>query len=386
MLQRDLNTAGSGFVPARLVSARAARGLKQNQLAIEIGRSAGLISKWENETYGHSPDNHDLERLTGVLKVQPQWFFKPLADGQSASFFRSLRSELAGARERTAAKLLFLHEIFAALESRIEFPTVDIPEIVGPDEYRNLGFDQIDQIANRVREYWGLGDDPIDDLMTIIENAGVIVGDDYLVSAKLDGVSRWFNDRPVILLAKDKDTGVRRRFDAAHELGHVILHRHVTKHQLVEDWRLIEDQAMAFASAFLMPDSSFAHAVRDFSLEGLANLKPTWKVSVAAMIMRLKRLELIGDTERQNLWKYYSYRKWRGNEPHDELIDIESPLNLRSAIEMLIEDGAAETSDFVTSTGLLADDIASLTGVEREGLGFEDRPKLKLVRGAANDG
>lgn len=386
MLQRGLDTAGSGFVPARLISARAARGLKQNQLALEIGRSAGLVSKWENESYGHSPDNNDLERLTDTLRVQPQWFFKPLTDGQSASFFRSLRSELTGAREQTAAKLLFLHEIFSSLEDRIEFPSVDIPEIVGPEEYRNLGFDQIDQIANRAREYWALGDDPIDDLMTIIENSGVIVGDDFLASAKLDGVSRWFNERPVILLAKDKGTGVRRRFDAAHELGHVILHRHVTKQQLINDWRLIEDQAMAFASAFLMPDSSFAYAARDFSLEGLADLKPTWKVSIAAMIMRLKRLELIGDTESQNLWKYYSYRKWRGNEPHDELIEIESPLNLRSGIEMLIEDGPVEIADFVKSTGLLVDDIASLTGAERAALGFEDRPKLKLVRGAANDG
>lgn len=388
MLHRGLSTAGSGFVPARLVSARWARGLKQNQLADKIGRSPALVSKWESDGYNHAPDSGDLELLADALEVQQSWFFKPLSEGTSASFFRSLRTELKSARNRTAAKLLFLHEIFGALENRIEFPEVDIPDILAPDEYKKLTLDQIDKVADRAREYWNLGDDPLDDLMTIIENAGVIVGDDYLVSPKLDGVSRWFEDRPVMLLAKDKDTGVRRRFDAAHELGHLILHRHVTQQQLKDDWHLIEDQAMAFASAFLMPGTSFAYAARDISLEGLANLKPTWKVSVAAMLMRLKSLNLIHEPEITNLWKYYSYRGWRGNEPHDDQIEIEVPVNLQSAIEMIVQDGPTEVADFVASTGLSTSDIASLAGGEPDVLeATRERPRLRLVRGStpAND-
>ena len=388
MLHRGLSTADSGFIPARLVSARWARGLKQNQLAEAIYRSPALVSKWESEGYNHAPDNGDLELLANTLNMQKSWFFKPLKEEQSASFFRSLRTELKSARDRTDAKLLFLHEIFEALEKRIEFPALDVPEILRVGDYKKLTLDQIDKVADRTREYWGLGDDPIEDLMTIIENAGIIVGDDFLVSAKLDGVSRWFDSRPVMLLAKDKDTGVRRRFDAAHELGHLILHRQVTKQQLKEDWHLIEDQAMAFSSAFLMPSTSFSFAARDISLEGLANLKPIWKVSVAAMLMRLKNLNLIDESESKNLWKYYSYRGWRGNEPHDEQIEIETPVNLQSALNMVIQDGPTEVSDFVACTGLSIMDIASLTGVEAETMDLvRERPRLRLVRdvAAAND-
>jgi Zn-dependent peptidase ImmA (M78 family) len=389
MFKRSVSAASSAFVPARLVSARAARGLKQNQLADRVGRSPALISKWENDSYNHAPESGDLEALSSVLQVQQNWFFKSLSAGENASFFRSLRSELKSARDRSGAKLLFLHEISLALERRIEFPEVDIPEILGANDYKTLSLDQIDKIAERVREYWGLGDDPIDDLMTIIENAGVIVGDEFLVSSKLDGVSRWFDGRPAMLLAKDKGTGVRRRFDAAHELGHLILHRDVSKAQLKEDWHLIEDQAMAFASAFLMPSTSFAFAARDISLGSLANLKPTWKVSIAAMLMRLRSLNLIQEGESKNLWKYYSYRGWRGNEPHDDQIEIEVPVNMRSAIEMIVHDGPAEVAAFVGETGLSADDIASLTGVDSQVLGVvQERPKLRLVRSvaAANDG
>jgi hypothetical protein len=163
----------------------------------------------------------------------------------------------------------------------------------------------------------------------------------------------------------------------------------VTQQQLKEDWHLIEDQAMAFASAFLMPGTSFAFAARDITLEGLANLKPTWRVSVAAMLMRLRSLNLIDEGEAKNLWKYYSYRGWRGNEPHDEQIEIEVPVNLQSAIDMIVLDGPTEIADFVASTGLSTNDIASLTGVEREILEVaRERPKLRLVRGVAvaNDG
>ncbi|WP_298335380.1 XRE family transcriptional regulator [uncultured Erythrobacter sp.] len=393
MQEIGTNVASSGFNPLRLSIARSARGLKKVELAAKIGRSPAIITKWESAEYSHKPDEEDLARLSQSLRVDPTWFFKGLVSDGSASFFRSLRSELKSARDKTAAKLVFAHDIYEAAAQHIEFPYVDIPQIEESNSYKTLSMDRIDSIADQVRDYWGLGDGPIDDVLTVIENAGVIVADDYLVSKKLDGVSRWFDDRPVILLAKDKETGVRRRFDAAHELGHIILHRNVSDRQLIEDWQLIEDQAMAFAAAFLMPSSSFAHSVRDTSLDSLANLKPIWKVSIAAMLMRLRSLNLIDQTESKNLWKYYSYRKWRGNEPHDNQIDFEEPVNLASAIAMIAEDGLAELRKFLRDVGLLPDDLSSLAGVSEGTFALATRPKprLKLVRNldsvksAAND-
>jgi len=384
MLERGTNVASSGFEPVRLTIARCARGMRQNELAERINRAPGTISKWENTEYMHAPDDQDLASLSGILRVQSSWFFKAIDSQPSASFFRSLRTELKSARDKTAAKLIFAHEIYSAAAEHVEFPHVDIPDLGVDVDYRLLSMDEIDRIADQVRQYWGLGDGPIEDLMTVIENAGIVVADDYLVSEKLDGVSRWFDDRPVILLAKDKETGVRRRFDAAHELGHMILHRSVSRDELKSDWRLIEDQAMAFASAFLMPSSSFAHAVNDLSLDKLANLKPEWKVSIAAMLVRLRSLNLLAEDESKSLWKYYSYRKWRGNEPHDDQIAFEEPLNLASALEMIAEDGPADLEQFVADTGLSERDLASLTGVH-EGLFAsmaKPKPRLKLVRNA----
>jgi Zn-dependent peptidase ImmA (M78 family)/transcriptional regulator with XRE-family HTH domain len=392
MLERGTNVARGGFVAARLILARAARGIKQKDLADKIGRSPAALSKWENPEQGHQPNDSDVEQLSSILNVTPLWFFKSADTKPSASFFRSLRSELKIERDKTAAKLVFAHEIFQAASEQIEFPSVDIPVLPDVEDYRLLSMSEIDRIADQVRAYWGLGDGPIDDLMTVIENAGIIVADDFLVSEKLDGVSRWFDERPVMLLAKDKETGVRRRFDAAHELGHIILHRNVGIDDLNNDWRLIEDQAMAFAASFLMPTSSFAHSVSETSLDALANLKPIWKVSIAAMLMRLKSLNLIDSDESKSLWKYYSYRRWRGNEPHDDQVSFEKPINLASAVEMIAEGGPRELEAFLYDAAISKNDIISLTGAKEK---FfirlqSQKPRLKLVRNvdaakAAND-
>jgi Zn-dependent peptidase ImmA (M78 family) len=210
----------------------------------------------------------------------------------------------------------------------------------------------------------------------------VVVSEDYVQSSKLDGVSRWFDKNPVMLLGKDKQGAVRRRFDVAHELGHLILHQNVSREDLINDLALIEEQAMSFAGSFLLPASSFSSDVADFSLDTLSDLKPKWKVSIGAMIKRLGNLELVKPEHERNLWKYYSYRKWRGNEPYDDRLKMETPLNLKAAIEMVAEDGPAEISILMSEIGLLPTDVADLTGVDVSVLNTakSKNAKLKLVR------
>lgn len=392
MRNSKLSAVSGGFVPARLTIAREARGLKQKELADELNFVPATISKWESEGYGQAPDSNSLDALSAILQVDLGWFFKPLqSDFMSPPFYRSMRSELSAARDRAAAKLLFSYEIFDRLNEYVEFPNLDIPHILPAEDYRSLSAETIEKVASRLREYWGLGDDPISDLMVVLENAGIVVAETYLDSTKLDGVSAWFGDVPVVLLAKDKEGGVRRRFDAAHELGHLVLHHGLSKEAIRYDLRLIEEQAMLFAGAFLLPPSSFASTMGDASLDYLAAIKPRWGVSVGAMIKRLGSLHLISENHERNLWKYYSYRKWRGNEPHDDSIAIERPENLRSALEMLASDDPDAIRNVRANIALSGEYIGELTGVDHRALWeiINERPKLRLVRSpenvAAND-
>jgi len=70
----------------------------------------------------------------------------------------------------------------------------------------------------------------------------------------------WKEGTPFIFLNSAK-SAERGRHDAAHELGHLVLHRHGGP-----IGRKAEEQANAFASAFLMPRSSIlAHVPRSES-------------------------------------------------------------------------------------------------------------------------
>jgi hypothetical protein len=131
-----------------------------------------------------------------------------------------------------------------------------------------------------------------------------------------------------------------------------------------------------------MPASSFAVTSDRVTLEHLCDIKLRWGVSVGAMIKRLASLSLISEQHERNLWKYYSYRQWRGNEPHDDHIAVERPENLRSALELLAKEDPATLTSIVEGISIGADYITELTGVKPECLqaATVKRPKLKLVR------
>lgn len=54
----------------------------------------------------------------------------------------------------------------------------------------------------------------------------------------------------------DKDNYFRSRFDAAHELGHVVLHRYINKLDSI-CFKPIEEQAHRFASYFIFQKKLF---------------------------------------------------------------------------------------------------------------------------------
>lgn len=375
-----------GFEPGRLTMAREARCLRKRELAQRLGRPETTISKWEKDV--QRPEPSAIPELAEALSVEPNWFFKPLDRDQRAVFNRSLMSELALMRDRAKARLGFVEAIEQTLGEYIDLPAVDVPDVLGSTDFRDLRSDDIEEIASDLRAHWDLPDGPLADILLVMENAGIVVAEDDIGSVKLDGVSWWSSrtQRPYVLLARDKKSGVRRRFDSAHELAHVVLHRQVSPEQLVEHFSLIEDQAMVLAGALLMPADDFKNSVYSVSLDGLLNVKEEWGVSVGAMIKRLANLGEIAPQNERRLWQYYSARRWRSREPLDDKIEIERPENLRTSIEMLVEEDGITPSALLREIGLDASDVTTLCGLAEDF--FEPRrenpkrarPALRIVK------
>jgi Zn-dependent peptidase ImmA (M78 family) len=132
--------------------------------------------------------------------------------------------------------------------------------------------------------------------VTYLETKGVRIFSLSENTRTVDAFSCWRNGEPFIFLNTFKTTE-RSRFDAAHELGHLVLHKHGGPNQ-----RDAEQQANAFASSFLMPRADVLATVPYASrLSDLIRHKKRWGVSAAALAYRLHRLKVITD------WQYRTF-------------------------------------------------------------------------------
>jgi Zn-dependent peptidase ImmA (M78 family) len=187
-------------------------------------------------------------------------------------------------------------------------------------------------------------------------------------------------------LGADKASACRSRFDAAHELAHMIVHRSVPKSAYTpkEAFKLMEDQANLFASAFLLPEGTFTKECTDPTLDGLLTLKTRWRVSVGAMIMRLAKLGLVSPEQEQRLWINRSRRRWRTTEPLDDIMEPEQPRFLRRCFEVLISKGVMSAVEVPFHLGLPSRDIEQLAGL-RPGYLESDEQNVTLTDDAVQE-
>ncbi|MFB9984973.1 ImmA/IrrE family metallo-endopeptidase [Mesorhizobium kowhaii] len=149
---------------------------------------------------------------------------------------------------------------------------------------------------------------------------------------EVDAFSVWRGEKPYVFLISQK-SAERSRFDAAHELGHLVLHKHAAPNGLEA-----EKQANEFAAAFLMPEGPLRAVGRITGLPKVVELKRAWSVSVAAMTYRLHELGLVSKWTYQQLFMEISRRGWRTDEPMQ--MCREQPQVWKKVLDNLRQDGA----------------------------------------------
>lgn len=352
-----------GFIPERLTEAREARDLTMTALADLVGRKPASISHYEKGRY--EPPPAVVEKLADALNVRVGFFYAPISrKNRGPTFFRSMAAATKRARTRADRRIDWAWDVLNFVEQYVEISPADVP--VRPrQEWQALTVEDIEVTATNLRRAWGLGDGPIPNLVWLAEKHGILVVRDSIGNRHLDAHSAWCDGRPIVVLNSDKKSAVRSRFDCAHEIGHMVLHGDVdrTHRRRTEAHKEIEKQADLFAAAFMMPAESFASETGHWSLEGLLHLKPRWKMSVAAMLMRSKRLGLTSRDETARLRRARSRRGWNKREPFDDTILPESPRMLVNAFEMIAEHGLASRDAVLAATELDANDIEALAGL-----------------------
>ncbi len=378
-----------GFVPERLRRAREARALTINSLAEMIDVSRQSLSAYESGKQNPGPEA--LDRLAQILNVPARHFTTPMPAQRPFRFsYRSLNAATKRSRSKAENRFYWFDEILAWVESAIEFPPSDIPQFDIHDPL-SLSNHDIEDLAAETRRKWGLGNGPIGDMIALLESHGVIVTKFPLDSDHLDSFCAHGHDLPsYIVLNSEKESGVRLRLDAAHELGHAVIHRGCSFN--AGDHKRAEAQAFRFGAAFLFPEVSFLREVVSVSLSSFFALKRRWAVSAAMMLKRAGDLELLQPDQAERLWRYYSSKGYaRHGEPYDDVIPLERPRLLSRAFEMILSEGISTREQILEAIPLYSNEIEELCSLDRGFLKLtvpvaELKPRQSGFSGGFGDG
>jgi Zn-dependent peptidase ImmA (M78 family)/transcriptional regulator with XRE-family HTH domain len=326
-------TQGS-FDPVRLVLARQAAGLKKKELAERVGISPASVTQYEA---GNTLPRPAMLATLALACGFPAEFLA--YDGQTSRpaqaalpYFRSLRSTRTSDREEAEARAVLVWLVVRTLERHVDLPSLKLPSFpVGDHEELKV----IDRYASEVRNAWSMPNGPVASVVNLMENNGAVCARLGTQHDRIDAFSQWMDGRPYVLLWRNKNDAARSRFDAAHELGHLVMHPDPDPGN-----KIMERQAHAFAAAFLMPENDIIDvlprmAPKRKDIAGLVDLRMEWGTSISAIYFRSRELGLISsDTHRRAMIRLSEFG-FRKEEPGE--VEIESPMVLSTAIGILEE-------------------------------------------------
>lgn len=322
------HTASQNFVPDRLRLARLARGWTLRELADRVETTTSAVSQFERGTARPSPTT--LSRLAMAFRVPPAFFTlqePPLVQLESCHF-RRRRSATKKERVRVLAKGSLQLDLAEYLTRHVNFPHEQLSSLMVDT---TAGLD-LEQLASTLRDAWSLGRGPIANVAQVIEARGVFIVTVQEHSKRLDAFSAWVGERPVIFITIEKSPS-RRRWDLAHELGHLLFHPEA----IAGDQRH-EAQADTFAGTFLLPRDPFERECpKRVVWPHLIELKKRWGVSLAAMVRRAYKLGIYSEATYRRAFVRLARQGWRENEPIEP--EPEKPTVLRTALQLLVDSG-----------------------------------------------
>lgn len=300
----------------RFVRARKASGLSMQALADQVGLSANAIKKYE---HGDAmPSSANLLKLAKALNVRSEYFFRPSKIEVTGIEYRKRASTPQKTLNKIHSDVMDQAERWYELldiypDSAKPIPTFDLP--AGLPQLIS-DYDQLDDVADCVRMHWGLGLNPIHDMVDTFESRGLMVILTHVdTDKKFDGLAGTIKDQPLIVIS-GAQAGDRQRFTLAHELGHLVLNGRLAG-------ALDEEKAChRFAGAFLLPRSASIQELGEkrSNLEDreLYMLKHEYGISMAAIAIRAMQCDIITKAYYERVVRTFSTKGWRTEEPGDQ--------------------------------------------------------------------
>ncbi len=297
--------------------ARKKAGYSLRGLAEALGGkvSAQAIGKYERGEM--APSSDVLLALSKVLGVTVAYLMNSQGIELTSVDFRTKASTTGKDRARVETEVIEWVERYLQIEEILELDGTHWKKPF--DQLEAISsIEEAEDIANRVRDRWKLGCDPIPNMTELLEEKGLKVlivelpervsGFTCLVKRRGDSA-----DLPVIVVNR-KSSLERRRLTLAHELCH----------RLIEPQYLSEKEeeyaSNRFAGAFLMPRSHLEKEVgkhrNSLGYRELVSLKRIYRISGAALLVRLRDIGIISSSVLTYMFQSVA-RTWRTEEPEE---------------------------------------------------------------------
>ncbi len=312
----------------RLASARKMAGLSLQGLADKLEGVVGRQALHKYERHAASPNSKVLIALSRALNVPVDFFFTEPevnvvlehVDYRKKSIMSKTQQSAIEQQCSEALSRYLTLELAMQEEKAVQDFVFD--KMVGTPE-------DADEAAQQLRRDWGLGDDPIPNVVAMLEDKGYKVIE-LATDADFDGLKAYAGVARVIGLNNNIEDTCRKRFTALHELAH-----HVLLFPTDMPERDKERLCHCFAGAVLYPKAQALEVMHrerfHFYLSELVMLKEYWGISIAALFARAKNLGIISQHVHAKLMIGYNARKYRNGEPGKFRGD-EKPLRFRQLL------------------------------------------------------
>lgn len=366
------------FYGEKLQSVRELNGLSRKELAHKLDISEQAV--WQYENQYTVPKFEVVNELKKIFGVKPQFFYKKsfikkVSDIEKIAY----RADDRESRKKAKMETTFI-DFVDCLISEFEY-TVAIPDgtihslSIETEKMFNRwvnGTDKeelLEKVACYAREVLKVDDNK--DLLYKLEISGIFVLEKNM-GMDIDVYSTWTNgNRPFIVLGNEKKSAVRRNFDLAHELGHLLLHKKIDMDGLSkEEHKEIEREANKFAGYFLLPREDF---LRDFSKikkksnpKSYIEMKEKYKVSIVALGYTAYQRGYTSFQENRYFFATISREKFKEKEPLDDDIPVVRPGKIRALFNMVLGNKLIILADFLDLYSIETDFLESLFGMEAD--------------------
>lgn len=365
------------FFGEKLQSLRELSGLSRKELAEKVGVTEQAV--WQYENQYTNPKFETINELKKLFSVKVKYFYtEPVVPSVAKIESIAYRSQDRDSRKKAKMETTFIdfvNHLISQFERHLNLPPSSIVslrnncmEIYHTEPSHEISNTLIEQIATYARERLTVNHNR--ELMYKLEMSGVYILEKDM-GHTIDAYSTWTEEnRPFIILGSIKKSSVRRNFDLAHELAHLLLHYKIDMDSLTKDeYNEIEREANTFASYFLLPKEEF---LKDFSeIKKISNpksyidLKQKYMVSIAALEYRAYKLGLLTYEENRYFYNALNRYDFRTKEPLDEEIAIIKPGKVRALLEVVFENGLMNMNDFLNENYIEVTFVESVLGIGR---------------------